>query len=138
MRLLIIYDISDDRVRTRVADACLDYGLERIQYSAFAGALKRAHQRELELKVRRLLGRAPAKVRFIPLDERLWAQQQVIERRASAPPQEARRDNEQQTGGDGQHERREVGDTRMNRPASEVFGQTGDEDDEDESEHDDG
>jgi CRISPR-associated protein Cas2 len=80
VRILIIYDISSDRVRTRVADACLDYGLERIQYSAFVGALGRAHLRELELKVARLLGREPAKVRFIPLDERAWEQQYVIER----------------------------------------------------------
>jgi CRISPR-associated protein Cas2 len=80
VRILIIYGISSDRVRTRVADACLDYGLERIQYSAFVGALGRAHLRELELKVARLLGREPAKVRFIPLDEHAWEQQYVIER----------------------------------------------------------
>jgi CRISPR-associated protein Cas2 len=79
MRILVIYDIPSDRVRTRVADACLDYGLERIQYSAFVGTVGRPHQRELEMKVTRLLEREPAKVRFIPLDERCWEQQQVIE-----------------------------------------------------------
>lgn len=83
MRILVIYDIPSDRIRTRVADACLDYGLERIQYSAFVGALGRAHERELELKITRLVGREPAKVRFIPLDERAWAQQRVIEREES-------------------------------------------------------
>ena len=82
LRLLIIYDIPDDRARTRVADACLDYGLERIQYSAFVGALSRVHQRELLLKVGRLLAHEPAKVRFIPLDERSWEQQRIIERPA--------------------------------------------------------
>ena len=80
MRLLILYDIPDDRLRGRVADACLDYGLERIQFSAFAGELQRVHQRELELKVTRLLARQPAKVRFLALDERTWATQRVIER----------------------------------------------------------
>ena len=35
----VIYDIVDDRVRGRVANACKDYGLERIQYSAFCGSL---------------------------------------------------------------------------------------------------
>ena len=44
MRYLLIYDISHDGVRTKVADACLDYGLERIQYSAFLGSLTRTHQ----------------------------------------------------------------------------------------------
>jgi CRISPR-associated endonuclease Cas2 len=27
MRCLLIYDIPDDRVRQKIADACLDYGL---------------------------------------------------------------------------------------------------------------
>jgi hypothetical protein len=35
----VVYDIVDDGVRGRVANACKDYGLERIQYSAFCGAL---------------------------------------------------------------------------------------------------
>ncbi|NJL05964.1 MAG: CRISPR-associated endonuclease Cas2, partial [Chloroflexaceae bacterium] len=41
MRVLVLYDISDDRARQRVADACLDYGLERVQFSVFVGALSR-------------------------------------------------------------------------------------------------
>jgi CRISPR-associated protein Cas2 len=80
MRMLVIYDIPSDRLRTRVADVCLDYGLERIQYSAFTGLLGRAHQRELELKITRLLGREPARVRFIALDEHAWTKQYIIER----------------------------------------------------------
>ena len=39
MRYLLIYDIAHDGVRTKVADVCLDYGLQRIQYSAFLGEL---------------------------------------------------------------------------------------------------
>jgi CRISPR-associated protein Cas2 len=35
----VVYDIEDDRVRARIASACKDYGLERIQYSAFCGQL---------------------------------------------------------------------------------------------------
>ena len=34
---ILIYDIPDDRLRSKVADACLEYGLDRIQYSAFLG-----------------------------------------------------------------------------------------------------
>ena len=52
MRYLLIYDITEDRARTRVADLCLDYGLERIQYSAFWGDLPRTLQEELLLKIR--------------------------------------------------------------------------------------
>ena len=79
MRLLVLYDIPDDRVRTRVSDACLDYGLERIQYSAFTGLLGRAHQRELELKIWRLVGRNAAKVLLVPLDAESWERQRVLE-----------------------------------------------------------
>lgn len=36
----IIYDIVDDKVRTKVAKACKQYGLERVQKSVFLGKLK--------------------------------------------------------------------------------------------------
>lgn len=83
MRILVIYDIPSDRARTRVADACLDYGLQRIQYSAFVGVLRRAHERELTLKIERILEREAALVRMIPLDERGWSLQHIIEREAA-------------------------------------------------------
>jgi CRISPR-associated protein Cas2 len=70
MRYLLIYDITDDRARTRVADLCLDYGLERIQYSAFWGDLPRTLQEELLLKIKRVLRGKIADVRLIPLCER--------------------------------------------------------------------
>ena len=47
--LVLIYDIENDRLRTRVADVCLDYGLERIQFSAFFGKLNRNRRQELAL-----------------------------------------------------------------------------------------
>ena len=33
----IMYDITDDKVRTKVANICLDYGLYRFQKSVFCG-----------------------------------------------------------------------------------------------------
>jgi CRISPR-associated protein Cas2 len=36
---LICYDISDDRIRKKVADKLIYYGLERLQYSVFAGMM---------------------------------------------------------------------------------------------------
>lgn len=70
MRYLLIYDITNDRARTKVADLCLDYGLERIQYSAFWGNLPRTLQEELLLKIGRVLHGKAADVRLIPLCER--------------------------------------------------------------------
>lgn len=67
MRCLLVYDISDDRLRTRVADICLDYGLRRIQLSAFLGNISRNRQDELLQKIRRQLGRSPGRVALFPL-----------------------------------------------------------------------
>jgi hypothetical protein len=44
---LVIYDIEDDWARTRVSEACKDFGLERIQYSCFRGMLSRNKREEL-------------------------------------------------------------------------------------------
>ena len=66
---LVVYDISNDRIRTRVAELCLDYGLSRIQLSAFLGDLSRSHQDELLQRTRRALGRSPGHVALFPLCE---------------------------------------------------------------------
>lgn len=82
MQTLLIYDIPDDRVRTKIADVCLDYGLQRIQYSAFLGELSRTHQEELLLKIKQKLGRKPGNVQLFPLDEQTWAKRRVINQAA--------------------------------------------------------
>ncbi len=81
MQTLLIYDIPDDRARTKVADVCLDYGLQRIQYSAFIGELSRTYQEELLLKIKKKLGRKPGNVQLFPLDEQTWAKRKVIDQR---------------------------------------------------------
>ena len=78
MRYLLIYDISHDGTRVKVADACLDYGLERIQFSAFLGELSPTHQRELLLKIKQRLGKHGANVQLFPLDEKAWVQRKII------------------------------------------------------------
>ena len=37
MMTWVIYDISKDRTRTKIADRCLDFGLQRVQKSVFLG-----------------------------------------------------------------------------------------------------
>lgn len=71
-QVLVVYDIVNDRVRSKIADACLDYGLDRIQFSAFAGELSRNHQQELMLKVRRLLGDTQGTITLVPICEKDW------------------------------------------------------------------
>ena len=65
--VLVLYDVEDDRIRGRVAEACLDYGLERIQYSAFEGKLNRNGKEALTLRLCNEIGETPARVRVIPL-----------------------------------------------------------------------
>jgi CRISPR-associated protein Cas2 len=72
MNCLLIYDIPDDRVRAKVADACLDYGLDRTQFSAFQGDISRNHQTELFKKVTRLLGKRPGNIQLIAICETDW------------------------------------------------------------------
>lgn len=80
MRYLLIYDISHDGVRTKVADVCLDYGLVRVQYSAFLGELNKVHQRELWLQIERRIGKHAASVQLYPLDEKSWLGRRVLAR----------------------------------------------------------
>jgi CRISPR-associated protein Cas2 len=81
VRCLVIYDITHDGTRTKVADACLDYGLQRIQYSAFMGELSWTHQKELLLKIKRRIGQHDVNVQLFPLDEKSWTSRRVIEQK---------------------------------------------------------
>lgn len=55
MKTLVVYDISDDGLRLRVSEVCKDFGLARIQKSAFLGDLPSARRRELIAKLRRMV-----------------------------------------------------------------------------------
>ena len=79
MHCLLVYDIPDDNKRSKIADACLDYGLDRIQYSAFLGQLGRNHQEELMLRIQKILGKMPGNVQLFNLCAEDWSKRQVIE-----------------------------------------------------------
>lgn len=51
----IIYDISEDKVRTKVSKACKRYGLERVQKSVFLGRLNSNRLDELAEKCNSLI-----------------------------------------------------------------------------------
>lgn len=70
MQTVLIYDITSDRARAKVADACLDYGLARIQYSAFFGEISGNHLEELLQRIRRLIGKGNARIEVFPLCEK--------------------------------------------------------------------
>ncbi len=72
MKCLLIYDIPNDGVRTKIADFCLDYGLDRVQYSAFLGDLGTNHQEELMLKIEAKLGKAAGRIALFPICKQDW------------------------------------------------------------------
>lgn len=78
MRVIMLYDITSDRIRQKIADTCLDYGLDRTQFSAFIGELSRNHQEALMLKVGRLLGDEPGSVLLVPIGQTEWSRRTEI------------------------------------------------------------
>lgn len=75
---LVIYDIEDNRVRLRISAICKDYGLERIQYSAFSGSLSKNKREELFLKLSKTIGNQAGKVIIQPLCEKDVRDQKII------------------------------------------------------------
>lgn len=67
---LVLYDIEDDRIRLRVSETCKDYGLTRIQFSAFRGALSRNRRDELWLRLAGELGEEPGRILIQPICEK--------------------------------------------------------------------
>lgn len=79
--MILIYDIPDDAKRTKIADICLDYGLDRIQYSAFCGWLPKSLQNELFQKINRTLGKKPGNIQLIPICHDDWSKRRVIDQK---------------------------------------------------------
>jgi CRISPR-associated protein Cas2 len=55
MLFWVIYDISDNLLRSKVAERCKDYGLRRVQKSAFLGEFSRNSAEMLAVELREVL-----------------------------------------------------------------------------------
>lgn len=84
MQCLVIYDIPNDAVRTRLAEICLDYGLQRIQYSSFLGELSYSRQTELLAKLTRRLGKRQGNIQIYPVCDKDIKLRRVVN--VEAPP----------------------------------------------------
>jgi len=86
LRCLLIYDIVDDKIRTKVADICLDYGMERIQYSGFLGDLSHNRQEEILKKIQRKVGKHAANIQLFPIcDKDLRLRRTLIVEQKAVP-----------------------------------------------------
>jgi CRISPR-associated protein Cas2 len=65
--VLVIYDVECDRVRKRVAKVCKDYGLSRVQYSAFQGRMTLNRMQELYLRLKATLGVDVGNIQIYPI-----------------------------------------------------------------------
>lgn len=78
MVVLVIYDISDDAKRLRVARLLQRWGLTRIQRSAFTGSMMPSRMRDLERAIRAHVDEETDVVHIVPLQARDWARKAVI------------------------------------------------------------
>lgn len=51
----VLYDITDNRIRMRVAEKCKDYGLSRVQKSSFLGRISGNKAEMLALELQELV-----------------------------------------------------------------------------------
>ena len=65
----ILYDISEDRSRNRVAKACLEAGLYRVQKSVFLGAVAHNRLDELALYIEDHIDTESDRVYIFPMCE---------------------------------------------------------------------
>jgi CRISPR-associated protein Cas2 len=70
LRVVVTYDITDDKERKKISDRCLDYGLDRQQYSVFTGLLKPIHIRALAKALSAYVG--DGQVLIIPIASDDW------------------------------------------------------------------
>jgi CRISPR-associated protein Cas2 len=55
MFLWLVYDITDNSLRNRVSEKCLDFGLYRFQKSVFFGELEQEKMNELAEEIEQVL-----------------------------------------------------------------------------------
>ncbi len=63
----VVYDITNDKVRNRIAKICKNYGLYRVQKSAFLGDINRNQIDELVLQCKELTNREKDSVYIFPM-----------------------------------------------------------------------
>ena len=73
MLVLVIYDITEDEVRKKVADLLLQYGFKRIQYSAFIGKIPSYLLKDLVIKLRKIMSTAHGNIQIFRITWRQYA-----------------------------------------------------------------
>ncbi len=69
MIIWVLYDIQNDRARTKVAKYCKQAGLYRVQYSCFLGSVESNRKDTLELQIEAEINREIDKVYIFPMSK---------------------------------------------------------------------
>ena len=77
---IIVYDITDDSIRLKIAAVCKDYGLDHIQYSVFSGPLDATRRNEMFARLDDTLGNNEGKVLMLQMCEKDVAAKREIVR----------------------------------------------------------
>jgi len=75
---IIIYDISENSLRSRVAKVLLDYGCIRIQKSAFWGAMNHNTREKLRLQLERMMQDREGNIQFYPMCSKCYSMRENI------------------------------------------------------------
>lgn len=78
MIVWVLYDIKDDKVRTRVAKFCKQAGLYRVQYSVFLGTLEVNEKDTLELQITEIIDETLDSVYIFPMSKNELQQTSLI------------------------------------------------------------
>lgn len=65
----LMYDIREDRIRTKVSKLCEKAGLNRVQYSVFLGTLDSNERDTLELQIEGLINEEEDSVYIFPMSK---------------------------------------------------------------------
>ncbi len=65
----VMYDVKNDRIRSKIAKACEKIGLYRVQYSVFLGTLERSHVDSLQLQIEDLINEKTDSVYIFPMSK---------------------------------------------------------------------
>ncbi|MEM2184718.1 MAG: CRISPR-associated endonuclease Cas2 [Candidatus Methanomethylicia archaeon] len=67
MHTLVIYDITNDKIRLAIAQACKEAGLIRIQKSAFIGEINAQTRKHLKKKLTKILGKNKGNIQIFQI-----------------------------------------------------------------------
>lgn len=78
MHVLVIYDITPDDARLRIANICKDFGLVRIQKSAFLGVLSSEKRKEMKMRLERAMKDVKGNVQIFQIPEPYAEMREII------------------------------------------------------------